>query len=71
MTQSMGGEGDASGDTQAKSFEDIAQMVSSVVGKESIVTNLEHLKIVFEYWKDEMPDCGIYQEFISKMLAGL
>lgn len=71
MTQSMRGEGDASGDTQAKSFEEIVQMVSSVVGKESIVTNLEHLKIVFEYWKDEMPDCGIYQEFIIKMLAEL
>ncbi|KAG5418937.1 ZCF27 [Candida metapsilosis] len=76
MAQSMGGsdgdEGAASGEASGvKSFEAIVQMISSVVGKESIVANLEHSKIVFEYWKEEVGDCVIYQDIVTRMLAEL
>ena len=46
-------------------------MISNVISEESIVANLEHLKIVFEYWKEEMSDCAIYQELMTRMLDEL
>lgn len=73
MLQSMrdNNEGGSSTEAPAKSFDDIVQMISNVISEESIVANLEHLKIVFEYWKEEMSDCAIYQELMTRMLDEL
>ncbi|KAI5965749.1 ZCF27 [Candida pseudojiufengensis] len=54
-----------------KNWIEIKQLFNLIIDKTSIIAFLEHSLIVFEYWKEEMNDCEIYQEFIKKMLDNL
>lgn len=50
---------------------DLIAMMSGVISKESVVSFLEHLIDVFEYWRDESRDCSIYIEYMKACLASL
>ncbi|KAG7665267.1 ZCF27 [[Candida] subhashii] len=48
--------------------QDIFGMLNGIVSKESLVAGFEHSVILFGYWKDEIPDCEIYQNYIKRVL---
>lgn len=60
-----------SGQLDIESPEDLIKVIDSVLLKQVVLSNLEHTSFVLEYFKDESPDCGVYLEIISSLLAKL
>ncbi|RLV93251.1 hypothetical protein JA1_002609 [Spathaspora sp. JA1] len=54
--------------SSVNSLEEISALVSLVLSKQGIVAAFEHSNILFEYWKDEVKDCEIYQAYIRRIL---
>ncbi|KAL6451877.1 hypothetical protein SBY92_003185 [Candida maltosa Xu316] len=44
---------------------------SAVVDLQSIVSSFQYSVILLEYWKEEIPDCEVYLQFIKKILNSL
>lgn len=49
----------------------LENMMKMVIDQDGTKASLEHLKIVLNYWKDEMTDCEVYEKYIDKMLCDL
>ncbi|EGW30792.1 uncharacterized protein SPAPADRAFT_72715 [Spathaspora passalidarum NRRL Y-27907] len=59
---------DSPGGSEVKSLEEINALVNIVLSKQGILAAFEHSNILFEYWKDEVKDCEIYQAYIRRIL---
>lgn len=54
-----------------KSMEELIGLINMVIDIKGIIASFEHCVIIMEYWKDEVKDCKIYQDFLKKMLSDL
>lgn len=61
----------SSSSQQPKSMEEIIGLINMVIDVKGIIASLEHSVILMEYWKLEIKDCQIYQDFIKKILNDL
>ena len=61
----------SSSSQQPKSMEEIIGLINMAIDVKGIIASLEHSVILMEYWKLEIKDCQIYQDFIKKILNDL
>ena len=57
----------SSSSQQPKSMEEIIGLINMVIDVKGIIASLEHSVILMEYWKLEIKDCQIYQDFIKNI----
>ena len=55
-----------SGSGGMKSMEELIGLINIVIDIKGIIASFEHCVIIMEYWKDEVKDCKIYQDFLKK-----
>ena len=60
-----------SGSGGMKSMEELIGLINIVIDIKGIIASFEHCVIIMEYWKDEVKDCKIYQDFLKKILLDL